>query len=140
MVPLNLGTETLLSLKPHFLHGVAALSFWVPQLGQNTNAPPLGIVAPIVDTYQNNSWSAVLRGFGAARRRPAFTCAASAPGARGAGWASVCDLERALTLRFVDHYGALARRPAASRSRREVRVFRAVWLRRHAPSPDSGYI
>jgi hypothetical protein len=37
MVPLNFGTEIPLSLKPHFLHGVAALSFWVPQLGQNTN-------------------------------------------------------------------------------------------------------
>jgi hypothetical protein len=38
MVPLNLDAETPLSLKPHFLHGVAALSFWVPQLGQNTRA------------------------------------------------------------------------------------------------------
>jgi hypothetical protein len=60
MVPLNLGIETPLSLKPHFLHGVAALSFWVPQLGQNTNAPPTGIVALILGGDQNNSWSTVL--------------------------------------------------------------------------------
>jgi hypothetical protein len=62
MVPLNLGTEIPLSLKPHFLHSVASLSFWVPQLGQNTDAPPLVIVALIAATYQNNSWSAVLPG------------------------------------------------------------------------------
>jgi hypothetical protein len=64
IVPLNFGTETPLSLNPHFLHGVAALSFWVPQLGQNTDVPPIAIVAFFPSADQNNSWSVVLPGVG----------------------------------------------------------------------------
>jgi hypothetical protein len=35
---LNFGADTPLSLKPHFVHGVAVLSFFVPQFGQNKAA------------------------------------------------------------------------------------------------------
>lgn len=41
IVPLNFGAELPFRLNPHFWQVVAVSGFWAPQLGQNTQFPPV---------------------------------------------------------------------------------------------------